>query len=194
MKILRSSDYRRMPWKNGGGETVEIAVEPPGASLDGFDWRVSMARVASSGPFSMFAGVDRTLAVLDGRGVRLSVAGRGMVALGPDTPPFAFPADVPAEATLIDGAIDDLNVMTRRARYRHRLIRVPVAEPLALTRECDVLLVVVRGAAAAVKTASEEHALAAGDTLVLEQPGDSRAEIAPTAAATLYVVELWRSV
>ena len=26
--ILRAKDYRRMPWKNGGGETVEIAVFP----------------------------------------------------------------------------------------------------------------------------------------------------------------------
>src|SRR3712207_8945836 len=34
MKILRSSEYRRMPWKNGKGETVEIAVFPPNASVD----------------------------------------------------------------------------------------------------------------------------------------------------------------
>ena len=25
MKLLRAKDYKRMPWKNGGGETVEIA-------------------------------------------------------------------------------------------------------------------------------------------------------------------------
>ena len=30
-----------MPWKNGGGETTEIAVSPPGAGLDDFDWRVA---------------------------------------------------------------------------------------------------------------------------------------------------------
>src|SRR5690348_16103916 len=73
MRIIRSSDYRRMPWKNGGGETVEVTIAPEGASLDAFDWRVSMARVASSGPFSRFPGVDRTLAVLAGGGMRLDV-------------------------------------------------------------------------------------------------------------------------
>ena len=41
MRILRAPDYRRMPWKNGGGETTEIAVFPAGAGLDDFDWRVS---------------------------------------------------------------------------------------------------------------------------------------------------------
>ncbi|MDP1908248.1 MAG: HutD family protein, partial [Hyphomicrobium sp.] len=43
MRILRAKDYRRMPWKNGGGETTEIAISPEGAALDSFDWRVSMA-------------------------------------------------------------------------------------------------------------------------------------------------------
>ncbi len=66
MRMIRSSDYRRMPWKNGGGETVEIAIAPAGASLDAFDWRISMACVASSGPFSRLPGIDRTLAVLAG--------------------------------------------------------------------------------------------------------------------------------
>ena len=68
MRILRAESYRRMPWKNGGGETTEIAVSPEGAGLDDFDWRVSMARVESSGPFSLFAGIDRTLAILEGEG------------------------------------------------------------------------------------------------------------------------------
>ena len=49
------------PWKNGGGETAEIAVSPAGAGFDDFDWRISTAIVAQSGPFSGFPGVDRVL-------------------------------------------------------------------------------------------------------------------------------------
>ncbi|TIN81446.1 MAG: HutD family protein, partial [Mesorhizobium sp.] len=71
MRILRAAEYRSMPWKNGGGVTTEIAVSPSGAGLDDFDWRVSMARVELSGPFSQFAGIDRTLAVLEGEGIVL---------------------------------------------------------------------------------------------------------------------------
>ena len=55
MRIIRPADLVRMPWKNGGGETTEIAVSPEAAGLDRFDWRVSMARVARNGPFSEFA-------------------------------------------------------------------------------------------------------------------------------------------
>jgi environmental stress-induced protein Ves len=64
-------DYARMPWKNGGGQTTEIAVSA-GASLADFDWRVSIAEINADGPFSAFAGVDRTLVLLSGAGVRLT--------------------------------------------------------------------------------------------------------------------------
>ena len=73
MRIIRAADCRRMPWKNGRGETVEIAISPDGAGIDDFDWRLSMARVETDGPFSLFAGIDRTLAVLEGEGIFLNV-------------------------------------------------------------------------------------------------------------------------
>ena len=79
-----------MPWKNGGGVTTEIAVFPEAAGLDDFEWRLSMATVATDGPFSLFAGVDRTLAVLDGEGIVLSVDGMADATLTPASPPFAF--------------------------------------------------------------------------------------------------------
>jgi len=193
MRIIRPSEYRRMPWKNGGGETVEIAVEPAGASLDAFDWRVSMAHVAASGPFSRFAGVDRTLAVLEGSGIRLSVGGRERVPLRRDTPPFGFSGDDPAEAELIDGAIEDLNVMTRRGSHRHRLSRLAATAPLSLRRKGDWLLVVTRGAAARASAAGGEHTLAEGATILLDQSDAPRLEIAPAAQAQLYVIEIWRA-
>ena len=49
------------PWKNGGGSTTEIAIAPPGAGLDDFDWRISLATISEDGPFSVFPGIDRTL-------------------------------------------------------------------------------------------------------------------------------------
>ena len=108
-----------MPWKNGGGETSEIAVSPDGSELDAFDWRVSMARVATDGPFSTFPGVDRTLTVLEGSGLRLKVGDDAAVDLTPDSPPLSFPADVHTAARLLDGPVLDLNVMTRRAAFHH---------------------------------------------------------------------------
>ena len=79
-RILRSPDHRRMPWKNGRGETTEIAVHPAGASIDDFGWRVSMAGVAEDGDFSLFPGIAITLTVVSatvvGRILRARADGR----------------------------------------------------------------------------------------------------------------------
>lgn len=120
-QLLRNSDHRRMPWKNGGGETVEVIVHPEGASLSDFGWRVSMAGVASDGPFSVFPGIDRTLAMLSGDGMELTIEGFGDRLLTPSSAPLAFPADAPTSARLTGGAITDLNVMTRRGIFGHTL-------------------------------------------------------------------------
>jgi environmental stress-induced protein Ves len=193
MRIIRASEYRRMPWKNGGGETVEIAISPSDASLDAFDWRVSMAHVASSGPFSRFPGVDRTLAVLAGAGIRLHVAGSDSVSLVRETPPFTFSGDEPASAELIDGPIDDLNAMTRHASHRHRLARIAALTPVRLRREGDILLVMAREAAVTAEIAGRAHRLAAGDTLLLDRPDEARLELTPDAPAELYAIDLERA-
>lgn len=124
MRLLRASLHRRMPWKNGGGETQEIACVPEGAGLDAFVWRASMARVERSGPFSRFAGIDRTLAVLEGEGLELEVEGMGAVVLRPGSQPFRFPADKETDCRLLGGPVTDLNIMTRRGAADHAMHRV----------------------------------------------------------------------
>ncbi len=44
---------------------------PAGAALDEFLWRVSIADVERDGPFSRFPGIDRTIVLLEGAGMRL---------------------------------------------------------------------------------------------------------------------------
>jgi environmental stress-induced protein Ves len=112
-----------MPWKNGGGETREIAVWPAGAALDALEWRVSLATVASDGPFSTFAGVTRTLCVIQGAGIELHVEDEPARVLQTSSEPCMFDGAAPARAALIDGPIVDLNVMSRRGRFRHRVSR-----------------------------------------------------------------------
>ncbi|EGD04024.1 hypothetical protein B1M_13530, partial [Burkholderia sp. TJI49] len=55
--LTRAADLVASPWKNGGGVTREIAAFPPGAALDAFAWRVSVADVGAAGPFSRFDGI-----------------------------------------------------------------------------------------------------------------------------------------
>jgi environmental stress-induced protein Ves len=131
MIVIQPYQYRRMPWKNGGGSTTEIAISPGGAGLDDFDWRVSIAGVAEAGAFSAFPGIDRTLSVLDGAGLRLEIDG-GSVTLIRRSPPLAFPGDANVQATPIDGPITDLNIMTRRRRYRHTMLRLTARQEMTV--------------------------------------------------------------
>jgi uncharacterized protein len=131
MRIIRAHDCNATPWKNGGGSTTEIAIGPAGASLEAFDWRVSMARVVSDGPFSDFAGIDRSLAVVKGNGLMLTIGEDAPVTLSSGAEPIHFSGDTPTSARLTAGEITDLNVMTRRGRFRHRLLRI------AKSTSCD---------------------------------------------------------
>ncbi len=108
------------PWKNGGGSTREIASWPPGAGFEAFDWRVSVASIAASGPFSTFAGVDRIITLLEGDGVRLHGDDLDH-RLATPLAPFAFSGDTHIDCTLLGAACSDFNVMTRRGRLRAAL-------------------------------------------------------------------------
>lgn len=105
------------PWRNGAGLTREIAFG--GASSADFDWRISLAEVARDAPFSAFPGVDRCIVLLRGAGMRLRSAD-GAIDHALTTPllPFRFAGEAALDATLIDGASSDFNVMTRRGVFR----------------------------------------------------------------------------
>ncbi len=183
MRIIRAADCRTMPWKNGGGTTTEIAVAPQGSTLNDFDWRISMAHVGADGPFSSFPGIDRTLSVLTGNGIRLAFGDGETVALVRATAPFFFAADRAVDGVLVDGAIDDLNVMSRRGRWRHRVERLSGAGSLAAGQ--GLLVLVARKGDWLVNGAS----LAAGDSAILDAPG--HVELAVSGSeAELYAVWL----
>ncbi|MCZ0978790.1 HutD family protein [Streptomyces diastatochromogenes] len=112
-QILRASDRTPAPWKNGGGITTEVVAHPRGAGTEDFAWRISVADVASSGPFSTFEGVDRIITVVEGPGMALTVDGTEHLV---DTryAPLAFSGEATTDCRLLDGPIVDFNVMVRR--------------------------------------------------------------------------------
>jgi len=119
--VLSPSDYRRMPWKNGGGNTTEIAAHPPGAVLASFAWRVSVANIEQDGPFSLFEGVDRTLVLLAGEGMRLIGEGEPLELRTPFDP-VNLAGDRALHCSLIGGPVRDFNLMVRRGSARGDVI------------------------------------------------------------------------
>jgi environmental stress-induced protein Ves len=189
LKIIRASDCWTTPWKNGGGSTTEIAAAPQGASLDTFDWRISMAQVASDGPFSDFFGIDRTLAVIKGSGLVLMIGNNAPVTVEPGSDPIRFPGDIATSARLVAGEIADLNVMTRRGRFSHRLMRV--REPTSCDFDGHYIAVVLSLDGSATLASKQDVAtLDHGDAAILLRERDACFRIAPPAASDCYLVLL----
>src|SRR5918995_252226 len=137
-RILRSVDYVARPWKNGGGTTRDIAVSPPGASLDSFDWRLSLSQVDRDGPFLRFDNVDRTHVLLSGeqtpheRERRIDLV---------RNEPFAFDGERAIEATVGGGSTVDFNVMTRRGRASHSARRESFSRQADVATRAGIIIV-----------------------------------------------------
>ncbi len=166
------ANHRFMPWKNGLGSTCEIAIDPPGSGVasGGFRWRLSIATVDRSCPFSTFPGYDRTIMLVDGHGMILTVAGRSPRRMTELFEPFAFSGDDPADCALIDGPVDDFNLMVDRSRLRaetkilqlqRNSVRLEVSGP-------TVILHCLRGELGVHIPNGWHEGLAEGETLIVE--------------------------
>lgn len=156
-----------MPWANGGGSTRQVAIDPPGASMaTGFRWRVSIAAVASGGPFSVLPGVDRSTWLLAGAGVRLDCGDRQVV-LDRRWQRFDFAGETPIVCTLVAGPCEDLNVMAARSCVRVDAMVHELAPGAALDLPAapQRLLLAVRGSFSfdGVGVVDERHALRIDD-------------------------------
>jgi environmental stress-induced protein Ves len=191
MRIFRFRDHRRMPWKNGGGETIEIATSPDGASFETFDWRVSMARVERSGPFSHFPGIDRSLSIIAGAGITLDLPKTSKVALDRASAPFFFPGDDGADCALRDGPIEDLNVMTRRNVCRHRVTRHVLAVRTNFSWRGEAALAVLIGSAEIV-AGGQAATLDTRDAVAFAQGDAAEFTVTPDGPADLFLIEFWR--
>lgn len=107
--LLRREEQALTPWRNAGGVTRELAS----GTVDGqLLWRVSIARIDEPGAFSAWPGLHRTLMLLTGDQVVLTVAGNDHAVLRGQTSEFSGSAEV--LCALPGGPVEVLNVMTRR--------------------------------------------------------------------------------
>jgi uncharacterized protein len=119
--LLSPLAYRVKPWKNGGGTTTEIAIHPEDAGWDDFLWRVAIANIGQSGPFSSFPGIDRSIVLLDcppDSGMTLTVDGKSFEMAQHEFVDFA--GEAVTHGLLRGEAVRDFNVMSRRGAVKHR--------------------------------------------------------------------------
>jgi environmental stress-induced protein Ves len=187
LSILRARDRREMPWKNGGGLTSEVIVSPAGASFDTFDWRISIAAIQANGPFSELPGIDRRLVLLEGL-LALRIQDEAPIELSPNGPPVAFAGELPAYAELVTGPVTDLNVMTRRGRFRSSIEAHTLSAPVTF-HNSEVSTVLIATELVDIEYQGVEHKLQPRDAVLLR--GESAARLASRAApAIVYVIEI----
>lgn len=172
--LLTPNDYARIPWRNNQGFTTEIAKRLNPRSGDvgepEFIWRVSIADVDASGPFSDFSGYQRTIMLAQGNGMHLDFGDHGRATIAHPYDTAVFQGDWPTTCTLIDGPIKDFNLIaaTGHAETQCRILRnenysLPPGRPRGSTR----LLHVFEGGITVV-AGDSTVGLSAGDTLILE--------------------------
>ena len=187
--FIAHETLRAAPWKNGGGSTTEIAISPPDAGFDDFDWRISLATITASGPFSSFPGIDRSLMLVEGDSVQLTLDGTRKVVLSAAQAMLWFPGEAVVNAQ-VKGSTTDFNVMTRRSCCRHQLERITA--PARLARRSDVTLLFVAGAGPVLARGGEQQfALARYDALLLDADDGREWQLEALQATTLFRVDLF---
>jgi uncharacterized protein len=162
-RLVPKAAFRAMPWRNGGGTTWEIAQGRFGAG-EGWQWRLSLAEIATDGPFSVFPHIDRVLTVIDGAGVALRLDGvpPRVLRQGED---ISFPGEAAVDCALLAGPTRDLNLMVDRRAARFRL-GAPMVMPMG------AVAVVYAFGDAVVISGQERVSVAAGDAWMGEGEGE----------------------
>lgn len=185
VRLLPSASRPAQAWKNGGGVTREVARQADGAG--DILWRVSIAEVRGAGPFSHFPGIDRVLAVLEGRLLLDFGGGTAPVLVTPEIAAHAFPGDVPVSGTPDGGPVTDLNLMVRRGRMRGTQRQLPPGTvTLPLTPAATHLLVAT--GTAQVMHGDDAHTLGPLDALLVD--AGTAASITVRATAVCWWIEI----
>lgn len=194
VRLIRSTEHRVMPWKNGGGTTAEIAIAPDGASVsdDGFDWRLSLASIGGDGPFSAFPGIDRTIMLVEGNGMILTAPDNVRLVLDQKFLPQDFPGEWAVDCNLLDGPVRDLNLMVNRARMQARWQVVALGgEATLLADTGDALIVHALEGDANFVGIDGVHHIATGDTLIAGR-SDLSESVSASGAGVIFTVALSR--
>jgi environmental stress-induced protein Ves len=122
-----------MPWRNGLGITLEIAREP--SVGDDFLWRLSLATIATSGPFSAYPGYQRSITLIAGNGFRLDIDAQPPALLCSVGASVSFAGEASTNCMLINGPCTDLSLMVREpgailSVSSIKDVTAPIAPPL----------------------------------------------------------------
>ena len=179
-QIRKYGTYRRMPWRNGRGVTLEIAREP--AAGDRFAWRLSLADIDRSGEFSAYPGYRRALVLIAGKGLRLRFRGHGACFLDPARRAARFEGDWKTHCAIPAGPCTDLSLIVRKDPAARpatvvrapRMVRMKSTGRVALARGLYGALFIIEGSVAVAESTRARSRTARDRDTVLFLPGPER--------------------
>jgi environmental stress-induced protein Ves len=184
--LFPRSAYKVMPWKNGAGSTTELLIAPRDATVQtGFDFRISLAQVPSSGPFSSFPGYERTIMLLRGAPMRLVHEGHGEHTLT-TFQPYAFRGSWSTEGILSEGPVEDFNVMLREGLGRVH-VDVQQGQIPMQTRSASLQFIWCWSGAATVTVQGQRHSLKEQESILIEEGTSSLVHL-ESASSVLIIV------
>ncbi|WDZ98312.1 HutD family protein [Herbaspirillum sp. WKF16] len=157
-----------VPWKNEGGQTRELCVEPPEAGFGDFVWRASVADVGRDGAFSTFDGIARTIVLLEGGGFTIHAGERQLHDLRECFAPFAFDGELQVSVRLHGAPTLDFNLMIRRELAEGEVVALTAQNSRRLSAD-TALLYVAQGAACLTDAAGLQLQLRTGEFVRLRQ-------------------------
>ncbi|TXH34315.1 MAG: HutD family protein [Rhodospirillaceae bacterium] len=168
---LPFANYRRVPWRNGGGQAMDIAAQAATAgSADEFTWRVALAEIDRDGPFSAYGqGIERIITLLDGAGFDLDVADSPAISVRERHMPVRFRGDKPTSCRLQDGRCIVFNVMHDHAHSAQLNIITPVPnQPLIFSPPGRTTVLFCLLGSFDIKFEEKAHSLKPWDSLRLD--------------------------
>ena len=172
IKIISPHQFKTVPWKNGKGQTIEIAISENG-SLDDFNWRLSIASVVEDGMFSDFSGHERHLILLEGEGIELNHDNQQVDLLEKPLSVSSFKGASKTVGRLINGAIKDFNLMIKDEKYRVEVLTSIKQKEIEIDK-VDLCFVYTHTGQALVYLNSDELKITNGQLIVMENEGRIR--------------------
>lgn len=169
--VLDPKNFKTMPWKNGRGQTSEIAISPPDAGLENFSWRLSSAPILESGPFSLFPACNRLLTLLEGESCKARLESQGILVNLKCGEIFRFSGDQPVSVELTNGQVRDLGLVYQRDKIKADMRLLSFAQkPRSFSLTIETVFFYVWRGSFSVSTYPGEHifSLSAGQVLRID--------------------------
>jgi len=163
--LLTPAQYRRMPWKNGGGVATDVATDE---ATGGEVWRFGRTAIPVPGPFSDYTGYDR---------VQVLIGGRGLVLDGPDGEidlrqpfkPVRYRGELPLVSRLEAGPVEVVNLIGARAKVAVAMVTLDAGKSLDLGKGTHFAYAPTEAAEVDGRDLPVDHCLridAAGPTMI----------------------------